>query len=82
VIEGLIQATCPKCRSANRYWHKAGVFLAIETAAPGGSGGFAPAAVVACPDCGFIEFYAQSATLLQHLPEAEVPTQRETPTQD
>ncbi len=82
MIDGLILATCPKCHAANRYWHKAGVFLVTGVEGQGGAGGFAPAATVVCPECGLIEFYAQSAALLQHLPEAQVPTERETPPQD
>jgi predicted nucleic-acid-binding Zn-ribbon protein len=69
--------SCPKCQGENRYWHRAGVFLVTEPHDRSSNGGFAPSAVVVCPECGFIEFYATSAALLKDLPEAEVPTHEE-----
>ncbi len=74
LIETLILKNCPKCQSSNRYWHQAGVFLVTEAKEPSSAGGFAQAAAVVCPDCGFIEFYAHHAPLLNELPEAQVPT--------
>ncbi len=74
MIEQLALKNCPKCHAGNRYWHKAGVFLVTDSRQDSTNGGFAPSAVVVCPDCGLIEFYAQTAELLKNLPEAQVPT--------
>ena len=79
MLENLILKNCPKCQSRKRYWHQAGVFLVTQAQEESGSGGFAQAAAVICPECGFIEFYAQNAQLLNELPEAEVPTAGQEP---
>ena len=68
---------CPKCRSDQRYWHRAGVFLVTNPVPETSSGGMAPSAAVVCPACGYIEFYAETAEILQHIPEAQVPTEKE-----
>ena len=77
MLDALILKNCPKCRGDKRYWHKAGVFLVTDDAPEKSSGGMAPSAAVVCPACGYIEFYAQTAELLQQLPEAQVATERE-----
>ena len=77
MLEALILKNCPKCRSDKRYWHRAGVFLVTNPSAENSSGGMAPSAAIVCPECGFIEFYAQTAEILQQLPEAQVATEKE-----
>lgn len=77
MLEALVLKNCPKCGSDKRYWHKAGVFLVTNPATDGSSGGMAPSAAIVCPECGFIEFYAQTAELLQHIPEASVATEKD-----
>jgi len=77
LLEQLVLKNCPKCHSDKRYWHKAGVFLVTSPEPQKESGGMAPAAAVVCPECGFIEFYAQTAEILQQVPEALVATEKE-----
>lgn len=77
MLENLVLKNCPKCHSDKRYWHKAGVFLVTGAAEAHSNGGMAPAAAVVCPECGFIEFYAQTAELLENIPEARVATEKE-----
>lgn len=81
MLETLVLKNCPKCRSEKRYWHKAGVFLVTNPSPEQESGGMAPSAAVVCPECGFIEFYAQTADILQHIPEAHVATEKAEPSQ-
>ncbi len=76
MLEALVLRNCPKCHSDKRYWHRAGVFLVTDPSPEGGGGGMAPSAAVVCPDCGFLEFYAETAEILKVLPEAAVATER------
>jgi predicted nucleic-acid-binding Zn-ribbon protein len=77
LLEQLVLKNCPKCHSDKRYWHKAGVFLVTNPMAENSSGGMAPSAAVVCPECGYIEFYAQTAEILQQIPEALVATEHD-----
>ena len=54
------------------------MFLVTNPTPENSAGGMAPAAAVVCPDCGFIEFYAETAEFLQQLPQANVETERAT----
>lgn len=75
MTENQVWKNCPRCQSADRYWHDAGIFLVTQNDPEHSSGGFAQAAAVVCPKCGLIEFYSANAALLKELPQAEVPTQ-------
>ncbi|MGH9522976.1 MAG: hypothetical protein ACRD3E_10630 [Terriglobales bacterium] len=77
MLDALILKPCPKCRGDKRYWHRAGVFLVTNPTPENSSGGMAPAATVICPDCGYIEFYAETAEILKSIPEALVATEKE-----
>ena len=77
MLDALILKPCPKCRSDRRYWHQAGVFLVTNPSPENSSGGMAPSAAVVCPECGYIEFYARTAEILKHIPEAQVATEKE-----
>ena len=76
MLDSLILKNCPRCQSAHRYWHDAGVFLVTDPSSENASGGMAQSAAVICPDCGLIEFYSPDAKLLAELPRAQVPTEK------
>ena len=76
MLDSLILKNCPRCQSANRYWHDAGIFLVTDPTSGHASGGMAQAAAVLCPDCGLIEFYSPGAKILSDLPQAQIPTEK------
>ena len=53
------------------------MFLVTNPTPENSSGGMAPSAAIVCSECGFIEFYAQTAEILKHIPEALVATEKE-----